>query len=174
MAEPAVKSKFFLKCLLVVVFVIVFVYSSQITVYIFAVTRIYQGDSTRANIHSSFYTGRKYAIDIDKDRLNRLFAVLRSHEARFSEVLAKLGVVKFEDIIGYLNQPFQDGELLTDQEYELTRFVELSKDGKNLAVNDEFVRLLRNKSEFYSFDHPRNLVLPQSLEVGRFWNESYA
>ena len=135
----------------VVIFFVIFVY---IFYYIFAI------DQNQNSIKIKHYLDDKgVAIEVQKNRLNKLLQVLLINEKNQLKINEKLNVISFSSLI---ESNLQLKNLNQNNFMKLQAYNNLNKflvvENGILKVTDEFVRHFQNISNFYSFLKPRNFI----------------
>ena len=84
----------------------------------------------------------KFVIQPNKNRLNDLFDILSSKEDYYQDVLGKLNLISFKELVNGAN---------SNQYYqrEIDQYLDLNSN--TIKANDKFIKYLNNKSEYYSF-----------------------
>jgi hypothetical protein len=101
----------------------------------------------------------RYSVEVSKDRLDRLFGILREKEDDFSETLDELDVISFRKLAeGGANA----GQSLQKFPHELEKYIKV--DGGKVRATSEFVNYLTTMSDKHSFENPRNKLVKARIE----------
>lgn len=98
-----------------------------------------------------------YLQELSADRINSLFEVLYTHERKMSDVMSKLGLLMFENLVKRRRDPVM--EMFAREREE---FLDVSDN--RVQVTYKFVDFLYNISDFYIFNHPRSIIIKKKLE----------
>ncbi len=115
----------------------------------------YGFDKTQNNL--TFET--RYANNVTVERLNRLFDILLEREKVYGHVLDELHVASFQQLI---DGDFNSDKALAEFKDEQENFLKI-ENGKVTAA-EKFIEFLIAKSDFYSFDSPRDFVFKAKID----------
>lgn len=120
--------------------------------------KLLAGDFKKSDVKSEdAKSDKKYIMDVNAERLNRLFDILIKKEQTYGPILDDLNVVSFSKLVKKENdkalKPFQT---------EADQFLKVEND--KVVATDKFVQMLNQKSESHSFTNPRNNVAKARVE----------
>lgn len=92
-----------------------------------------------------------YLVELTSLRIERLFKILLEKEKNFTELMNRLGLVMFENLV-------DDKQDSSFKGYENERDLFLKVVDNRVRVTNSFMNYLFNLSEFYSFKNPRNHI----------------
>jgi len=106
----------------------------------------------------------KYIFDMTSPkRLNKLFDIIYEKEKKIEQILRKLKLVVFSDLVNYID----NGNRLTPSPFykafdsEIKEFLQVIE--KRVRVTSKFVEYLYNQSELHTFYNPRKSILKQKI-----------
>lgn len=127
-------------------------------------------NSLKKNSYDFIVKNRNYSIELAKERIDSLFDRLGSFEATYGDAFDRMGLFQFKNLIDVQTA----SELNVDRRFILKNrdqfekyfYVENTPPDlvKHVYVRPAFVDYLKNKSDFYSFKSPRNMIRPHGLE----------
>lgn len=110
---------------------------------------------------------KTFRLEIQANRLNNLFRILENKELDFLNLDKALNLPSFDRIKQFLktNNSNQNDINIGFYQDEIRIYLKLSSNLNNLQVTNQFVEYLTNKSEYYSFNHPRQTLEKYGLKV---------
>ena len=112
-----------------------------------------QDESVTVTIQKVSTKKDSFLIDLSVSRLNKLFGILLNKEQTYKNELDRLNVLSFHDLISSNMTYPSESKTPNAGINEIRKYFEIN--GDQLMVTQKFVNHLKNKSDFYSYTHPR-------------------
>lgn len=100
------------------------------------------------------YINSNYQIKLTKERVNKLFKILKEKEELYKDAFNKLDLLMFDKLNA--NKIYQS---------EIKRYFNSTK---YATINNKFIDDLKQLTNYYSYVAPRNNILPEPIVVSTY------